>query len=463
MNLVLLAALSVLVGVIAGFGAVVFRGMIAAFHNILFLGYFQFDWGLFEYNANVHTAASPWGAAIILVPILGALGVTFLVQTFAPEAKGHGVPEVVDSIYYNNGIIRPIVVVIKSLASALSIGSGGSVGREGPIIQIGAAFGSTLGQILRMSYSDRVILIGAGAGGGIAATFNTPAGGVLFAIELMLVVVVARSLMSVVLATCVATWIGRMYLGDVPSFNIPPLAKMSDHLAMPENYVAVVLLGLAMGLVATVMVRAIYKFEDLFDAMPGNPYTRHMSGMAIVGVMIWLMIHFKGHYYIQGVGYATIEDVLREETLAQMSLGFLLLLAVAKLLATSLTLGSGASGGVFSPGLFLGATTGAAFGIVAHDIFPDLELPVSTFAVAGMAAMIGGTTGAVMTGVVMLSEMTRDYNAILPILVTTAIANAVRRKLCPPTIYTLKLLRRGHLVPEGLQAVKPQAPEAVSK
>ena len=177
----LLSLLSVLVGVVAGFGAVVFRGLIGLFHNLLFLGRFSF-----AYNANVHTPASPWGPLVILVPVLGAAGVAFVVKKFAPEARGHGVPEVIDAIYYNRGRIRPVVALIKSLASALSIGSGGSVGREGPIIQVGCSFGSSIGQLLRVPAWQRVVVIAGGAGGGIAATFNTPVGGVLFALEMMM-------------------------------------------------------------------------------------------------------------------------------------------------------------------------------------------------------------------------------------------------------------------------------------
>ena len=204
--LMVLCALAV--GVIAGLGAVVFRGMIGGFHNLLFLGRWSF-----AYDANVHTLASPWGAGIILVPVLGAIGVAFLVKTFAPEAKGHGVPEVMEAIYYKDGRIRPIVALVKSVASALSIGSGGSVGREGPIIQIGAAFGSTLGQLISMPARQRVILIAAGAGGGIAATFNTPIGGIAFAMELMMTSAGAQSLLMVALSCATATYIGRLFLG----------------------------------------------------------------------------------------------------------------------------------------------------------------------------------------------------------------------------------------------------------
>ncbi|MDD2336136.1 MAG: chloride channel protein [Geobacteraceae bacterium] len=198
--------LSVLVGVIAGLGAVFFRALIALFHNLLFLGTVSA-----AYNANIHTPVSPWGPFVILVPVVGAVGVAFLVKNFAPEAKGHGVPEVMDAIHYQKGTIRPVVAVIKSLASALSIGSGGSVGREGPIIQIGSAFGSTVGKLLRMSPYERIILIAAGAGGGIAATFNTPVGGMLFAVELLLQEVSVKTLVPVAVSTVTAPTSARYF------------------------------------------------------------------------------------------------------------------------------------------------------------------------------------------------------------------------------------------------------------
>ncbi|MGH8132637.1 MAG: chloride channel protein, partial [Steroidobacteraceae bacterium] len=179
--LVQLSLLALGLGIVTGFGAVLFRDLIGLIHNLLFTGH-----AVPRYDANVFTAAAPWGALVILIPVLGAVGVTFLVTHFAPEAKGHGVPEVMDSIYYRGGLIRPVVALVKSLASALAIGSGSSVGREGPIIQIGSALGSTLGQIIRMPAGQRIALVAAGAGAGIAATFNTPIGGVMFAIELMM-------------------------------------------------------------------------------------------------------------------------------------------------------------------------------------------------------------------------------------------------------------------------------------
>jgi chloride channel protein, CIC family len=441
----LFGALALIVGIVAGFGAVVFRGMIAFFHNLFFLGKIS----LF-YEANVHTPASPWGPFVILVPVVGALGVAFLVKNFAPEAKGHGVPEVMDAIYFNKGVIRPVVALIKSLASAFSIGTGGAVGREGPIIQIGSAFGSTVGQILRVPPWQRITLIAAGAGGGIAATFNTPIGGVLFAVEIVMHEVSVRTLVPVAISTAAATYIGRMCFGSHPSFVIPSFQTPYFHLISPMVLPSYIILGVLMGLVSAVFIRSIYRFEDFFeDRVKGGYYVRHGLGMFVIGVLMYGMLVYSGHYYIQGVGYATIQDVLTG-TLSQPLLLFALF--VLKLFATSMTLGSGASGGIFSPALFMGATFGGAYGLVIHQLFPAMELNPPAFAVAGMAGLVGGATSAALAAIVMIFEMTLDYNVIIPMTITVALSYGVRRVLSKDSIYTLKLVRRGHHMPEALRA-----------
>jgi CIC family chloride channel protein len=441
--------LAVVVGIIAGFGAVLFRGLIGLLHNLFFLGKFSL-----LYNANLHTPASPWGMGIILVPVVGAIGVAFLVKNFAMEAKGHGVPEVMEAIYYNKGVIRPIVALIKSLASALSIGSGGSVGREGPIVQIGSAFGSTMGQRLHLPAWQRITMIAAGAGGGIAATFNTPIGGVLFAAELLLHEVSVWTLVPVVISTATATYIGRLFLSDNPSFVIPAFQVPYFHPTSPWVLVAYVGLGGLLGLVSTLFIKSIYAFEDFFDEkIPGNYYTRHLSGMLAVGMMVYLTWRVYGHYYIEGVGYSAVQDVLSGSL---SSLFLLLLLFVLKLVATGLTLGSGGSGGIFSPSLFLGATFAGAYGIILVRLFPGLPVSPPAFAVVGMAGMVGGVTGAAITAIVMIFEMTLDYNVILPMTLTVAISYGVRKFLCKDSIYTLKLTRRGHSIPESMQASFPQ-------
>ena len=295
-----------MVGAVAGVGAVAFRGLIAIIHTALFLG--KSSW---VYDANVHTAASPWGPWVILVPVVGAVGVTFLVKNFAPEAKGHGVPEVIDAIYYNRGRIRPVVALVKSLASALSIGSGGSVGREGPIIQIGSSFGSTLGQLLNISVWQRIALIAGGAGGGIAATFNTPIGGVLFALEMLMHEVSVRTLVPVAIATATATYVGRVCFGSYPSFVIPALETPYFHVTRPLLLLSYIGLGLLTGAVAAVFIKSIYSFEDFFEKrFKGNYYLMHTTGMLLVGVMTYGLMAAFGHYYIEGVGYSTLQDIL---------------------------------------------------------------------------------------------------------------------------------------------------------
>ncbi len=435
--------LAILVGIIAGFGAVGFRALIAFIHNLAFSGKLSI-----VYDANLHTAASPWGKYIILVPVIGAVIVAFIVKNFAPEAKGHGVPEVMDSIYYNKGKIRPIVAVVKSVASAMSIGTGGSVGREGPIIQIGSSFGSTLGQIIKMPTWQRITLIAAGAGGGIAATFNTPIGGVLFAIELMVPELSVRTFIPVAISTSTATFIGRMFFGAHPSFVIPAFVVANDQLTSPYVFPFYIGLGLLMGVASVLFIKSIYKTEDFFDRLKGNYYTRHMLGMLAEGVIIFILITYFGHYYVQGVGYSTIQDILTG-VLTNPSL--LLLLFALKLVATSLTLGSGASGGIFSPSLFIGATLGGMYAAFLNALFPAMAFNPASFAVVGMAGMVGGTTGAAITSIVMIFEMTRNYNVIIPMIITVAISDGIRRYFSRDSIYTEKLTRRGHFIPDVFQ------------
>ena len=441
----LFGVLALIVGLASGIGAVVFRGMIAFFHNLFFLGKPSI-----YYNANVYTPSSPWGPFVILVPVAGALGVAFLVKNFAPEAKGHGVPEVMDATYYNKGVIRPVVGVIKALASALSIGTGGSVGREGPFIQIGSSFGSTAGQLLRMPPWQTITLIAAGAGGGIAACFNTPVGGVLFAVEIVMHEVSARTLVPVAISTAVATYTARLFFGSHPSFIIPSFQTPYFHLTSLVVLPAYIILGVLMGVAATVFIRSIYLFEDFFEErVKGGYYVRHTLGMFVVGLTMYGMMVYFGHYYIEGVGYATIQDILTNGLTQPL---LLLALFVLKLFVTSMTLGSGASGGIFSPALFMGATLGEAYGVVIHQFFPAMGVHPPAFAVAGMAGMVGGATGAALAAIVMIFEMTLDYNVIIPMTITVALSYGVRRMLSRESIYTLKLVRRGRYMPEALRA-----------
>ncbi len=251
------------------------------------------------------------------------------------------------------------------------------------------------------------------------------------------------------MATAVASYIGRFLIGTHPSFYVPALEVPDFYLTRPGALATFFVLGGLMGLLSVAFIKGLYRMEDLFDALPGNYYTRHMLGMLCVGVMMYLLLLHAGHYYVDGVGYATVMDILSG---ALSDPWFLLMLVALKLLATCLSLGSGASGGVFSPALFLGAAGGAAFGTLCHSLFPGLDIDLATFAIAGMAAMIGGTTGAILTGMIMLTEMTRDNSVILPLIIACSIAYAVRKAIMNESIYTAKLLAHGHSVPEGLEA-----------
>ena len=442
LSLAQLSLLALGLGVVTGFGAVLFRDLIGLIHNLLFTGH-----AVIHYDANIFTAPSPWGALVILVPVLGAVGVTFLVSNFAPEAKGHGVPEVMDAIYYKGGVIRPIVALVKSLASAIAIGSGASVGREGPIIQIGSALGSTFGQIVRMPAGQRIALVAAGAGAGIAATFNTPIGGVMFAIELMMPEVSVETFLPVAIATGTATFVGRWFFGDAPAFLVPPLQAMAVDANALLVLVLFALLGALSGVAAAGFIRGLHLAEDLFDRIKSR-YLRHILGMLILGILMYLLFRTLGQYFVDGVGYATVQAVLAGQISTFWLLG---LLAVCKLLATSLSLGSGSSGGIFSPSLFMGATLGGGFAALLNSFLP-LQLSVPAFAMVGMGAMVGGGTGAVMTAVTMIFEMTRDYSIVMPMIVAVAMSTGARRLLSRETIYTLKLVRRGRAIPKARHA-----------
>jgi CIC family chloride channel protein len=439
-GLLILCVFALAIGIATAIGAVALRALIGLIHNAMYAGTFSVF-----YDANVSAGPSRFGGFVALSPILGGLAVVYLVQRFAPEAKGHGVPEVMDSVFYKRGDIRWQVAVVKSLASALSIGSGAAVGREGPIIQIGAALGSAFSQTIRLSTPQKVTLLAAGAGAGIAATFNTPLGGVLFALEILLPEVSNRTFLPVVIATGAATSIGRLLIGPDPAFIVPELQFSVPQVFGPEGALAFGVLGVLCGVAAWAFIRVLVLMEDGFPKLPGGAYVQNILGMAIIGGMMVALTRQFGHPYVDGVGYGVIQSILDKSMSAA---GLLALLFVLKLLATSISLGCGASGGIFSPSLYLGATLGAAFAAVTAPFLPHSGMTMPTAAIVGMAAMVGAGTGGVMTAIVMIFEMTRDYDIIVPVIVAVAVAAGVRRALIPETIYTVKLRHRGHRIPK---------------
>ena len=434
---------AVIVGVLAGIFSWLFRMMIAFVHNAAFLG----QWSV-HYDANVHTPGSYLGWLIIFAPVLGGIVVVFLVKNFAPQTKGHGVPEVMFAIYHKQGIIPGHVSLVKAAASAITIGTGGSLGREGPIVHISAALSSFIGRIAKLSISQRNLLIACGASAGIAATFNAPLGGILFSIELLLISVNSRTVLAVAVSTVIAANVGHYLMGTQPAFSIPNLFDSIENGHIAISSLLSIPLGVLIGLLSLVFIKSIYFFEEAFDRFPVNDYLKHIIGMLILGILFYSVYAYFGHYYVQGVGYATIQDVLFNLITNPLFLFFLL---IAKLLATGLTIGSGGSGGVFSPSLFLGAVGGAFFASLVNTFFPQLGIEPIIFVIAGMAAMVSGATSAPLTAAIIIYEMTLDYQSILPVMTAVSIAYAVRRSLMKGDIYTLKLNRRGIMVPEGLE------------
>jgi CIC family chloride channel protein len=439
-SLLTLCGLALLIGVMTGLGAVAFRALIAVVHNLFYNGKLSF-----LFDANLSEGPSRFGNLVFFSPIIGGLVVVYIVRTFAPEAKGHGVPEVMDAVFYKHGNIRGKVALVKALASALSIGSGAAVGREGPIIQIGSALGSAFSQYIGLSTWQKITLLSAGAGAGIAATFNTPLGGVLFALEILLPEVSNRTFLPVVVATGAATTIGRILIGPDPAFAVGDVQFSLANSLAPGEILSFVLLGLLCGAAAWAFIRLLVIMEDGFPKIPGNEYTQNLIGMAIIGLMMVVLTRMFGHSYIDGVGYSVIQSIFDQKMTA---VGLLALLFLLKMVATTVSLGCGASGGIFSPSLYLGATLGAAFASAIGIVLPQSGLSLPSAAIIGMAAMVGASTGGVMTAIVMVFEMTRDYAIIVPVIVAVALAAGVRRALVSETIYTIKLRHRGHRIPK---------------
>lgn len=420
-----LMALAVVIGAGAGVGSIVFRWCLTTFTHI-FSGHS--DYAAAPGASNPHV---PWLGPyfVLLAPVLGGLLYGPLVNRFAKEARGHGVPEVMLAVAQRGGRISPKVAVVKTLASALTIGSGGSVGREGPIVQIGSALGSTLGRVTKVAEGRMKLLVACGATGGIAATFNAPLAGVFFAMELILGTFSAEAFGATVLASITASVIGRAAFGDVAFLNLPDFHI--DHLT---QYGLFALLGVVAAVVGVGFSRFLYLIEDACDWLWRGP---EWLRPAVGGLALGLVLLVLPEMY--GVGY----PVLEKATEGGYAVGFLLLLLVGKMLATSLTIGIGGSGGVFAPSLFIGAMLGSAYGIGVHDLLPGMAGAVGAYALVGMGAVFAGASRAPITAVVILFELTGEYSIILPLMLAIVLATATSRLLSPDTIYTLKLRRRG--------------------
>jgi CIC family chloride channel protein len=417
-------ALAVTVGVFAAIGAIVLRWLISFVQWAFFAQGERLAEGIgVPFLDRIH---------LLLAPAVGMVLVSWMVRKWAPEAKGHGVPEVQYAVKKLGGRIRARVAAVKAVASAISIGSGGSVGREGPIVQIGSSLGSTVGQATGAGPDRTRILVAAGAAGAIAATFNAPIAGVMFAMEVILANFAARSFGLVVISSVTATAISQAALGREPAF------RLVEQFTLVSNwefglYLA---LGVVSGLVALAYVQSVYWFEDSFDRWKLGATWKALIGGLGVGAL-----GFFGSELIFGVGHEGVELALSGE----MALGVMAFLVLLKILATSITLGAGGSGGVFAPALFIGAMLGGAFGKAAHQLFPGVTAPSGAYALVGMAALFGAAAHAPITGIIILFEMTDNYRIILPLMFAVVVAHLMASAVYHDSIYSIKLRRKGGL------------------
>jgi len=425
----LMILLAILMGIFAGYGAVGFRKLIALVEHVSFHELLTFlkTTSLKKY-------------AIVLIPAIGGLFVGPIITFFPEEAKGHGVPEVMEAILTKRGVIKPRTVILRAVASAISIGSGGSVGREGPIVQIGSAVGSSVGQIWKLRGNPLKILVGCGAAGGIAATFNAPIAGFIFANEVILGDFSLSTVSPIILSSVAATAVSRHYLGAYPAFMVPQYELLN---AVELFFYA--LLGILVSFVAFFYVRSIYWLEDFFEerlkSIPS--FLKPALGGLVVGAVAILFPQ------VLGIGYYFMEEAMK----GHMSLTLMVSLAIAKIFSTSVTIGSGGSGGVFAPALFIGAMTGGTFGMILNQVFPHLVAPVGCYALVGMGGVFAAAAFAPLTAILILFELTNNYTVILPIMIVCVISYVHGRWMRKYSIYTLKLHRKG---------VKVEAPSEVN-
>ena len=418
---------AIVIGILGGFSAIGIRALIQFISHLSFPG----DGSFLE-----NVVASPW-FLVVIIPIIGGLIVGPLIYFFAPEAKGHGVPEVMQAILLKGGIIRARVALIKAVASAISIGTGGSVGREGPIIQIGSSLGSTIGQFFRVPSSRLKTLVGCGAAAGIAAAFNAPIAGALFAVEIILMDFAVAQFSPIVISSVMATVISHHFEGNFAAFEVPAYSLNSTY-----EIGFYFILGALTGVISYLFIKVLYFFEDLFDERIKFPeYFKPVLGGLGVGVTALIFPQ------IMGVGYDSINLALHSHMVWYLALALIFI----KILATSLTLGSGGSGGIFAPSLFMGAMLGAFFGDIVHMNFPDITASSGAYALVAMGGLVAGTTRAPITAIIIVFELTQEYEIILPLMIVCIISTILSSRLSRESIYTLKLLLRNISIKEGTE------------
>jgi CIC family chloride channel protein len=415
---------SVGIGVLSAAGALCFRKLIEIFQ------YFLWASGPTFVEQVIH---SPWWLKI-LVPVFGGLVAGPVIFFWVPEAKGPGVPEVIVSVASRQSTIRHRVTFFKALVTGLLIGSGASVGREGPIVQIGASVGSSVAQFFRLNPDLRRVCLASGAAAGISATFNAPITGALFAVEIILLDIELTYISHIIISSVIASVLSRIFLGHFPAFEVPAF-----ELAHYWELNVYLLLGIFSGIVGIGFIRLIEAADSLFHKLRIPEWLKPGIGGLLLGI-----IALKLPYSL-GVGYETVNAALS----GSLALKTAVLLLFAKMIATSLSIGSGMSGGIFAPSLFLGATSGIAVCLGINHFLPDLALNPSNYALAGMGAVVAGTTLAPITAIIAIFELTYNDQIILPLMVACIASVLVVRVLFGYSAYEMKLLKQGINIVRG--------------
>jgi len=441
----ILLVMAVVIGISTGLAAVVFIRLIAFIQT-------------FFYGGGEKILPELGRLWLILIPVIGGLLVGPIIVKFAPEAKGHGVPEVMQALILRGGRIRPRVAIAKIITSALCIGTGGSAGREGPIVQVGSALGSSIGQWLHLSDARIKNLVACGAAAGIAATFNAPIAGVVFAIEVLLSEIQVTVFGNVVVSAVAASIVSQIFLGARPAFEIPGYVMQS-----PWEILLYVILGLLAALVGILFIRMLYYTEDVFERLPIPLWLKPATGALLLGILAYCYPYVgtisyisaddmtlglpivENYPHIFGSGFLFLEEVLQ----GRVPFFLLFLLIFLKPLATSFTLGSGNSGGVFAPSLFTGAMLGGSFGYLAMHLFPNLNIEIGAYALVGMAAVFSAAARAPLTSMLIVFEMSNDYRLILPLMAAGMVASTFAQWLHSDSIYSLKLTKRGIRFEQG--------------
>ncbi len=420
-RIALVSFLSGAIGLIAGVVAFLLYKLIGLFTNL----FFYHRWDATFTSARLNHL----GLWVIVTPVIGGIIVGFLAKYGTSKIKGHGIPEAMEAVLVNRSRIQPRVAFLKPISAAIAIGTGGPFGAEGPIIQTGGAVGSLVGQVFHTTASERKVLLACGAAAGMSATFNTPIAGVILAIELLLFEFKSRSFIPLVIASTLATAVHMQLLGAGPMFTVA-----SMDFGIPRALPFYLVLGVICGLAAVGFSKLLYWVEDQFEKLPVDELWWPAIGALGLGIIGYFVPR------VLGVGYDTIGDVLN----GQLALKLLLVVMIAKAAALVISLGSGTSGGLLAPMFMSSAALGGVFALAVNRLFPSAKLAAGAFALVAMGAVFGAASRATFAFIIFAFEITRDYNAVLPLMLVSVIADGVAMLFMPSSsIMTEKLARRG--------------------